>query len=283
VPLLVRLRYRLADRLVLAKLRRLLGLDRCQLILSGSAPLPTDVHRFFLSAGFTMIEGYGLTETCPALTAGRPGLIEVGTVGVALDGVELAIAEDGEILARGPNISKGYHNRPDADREAFSADGWFHTGDLGSLDERGFLRITGRKKELLKTSGGKFVAPVKIEAMVKAGLPFVQEVVLVGDRRNYCTALVSLDAEGLATWARQQGLPAEAASVQAALEERIADTNRKLASFETVKAFRVLPEPLSVDGGTLTASLKVKRRVVEERYASLVAEMYPEAASAAGG
>jgi long-chain acyl-CoA synthetase len=276
VPRLLRLRHRLADRLVLSKLRARMGLERCELILSGSAPLPSDVHRFFLALGFTMIEGYGLTETCPALTAGRPGLIEVGTVGVALDGVEVRIADDGEILARGANISKGYHNRPDADRDAFSDDGWFRTGDLGSLDERGFLRITGRKKELIKTSGGKYVAPVKIESMVKAGLPFVQEVVLVGDRRNYCVALISLDPEGLATWARQHDIPADPGhpTVEAALSARVTQVNEKLASFETVKAFRVLPGPLTVEGGALTASLKVKRKVVEERYADLISQMY---------
>jgi long-chain acyl-CoA synthetase len=276
IPTLLGLRLRVADRLVLSKLRARLGLDRCELILSGSAPLPPDVHAFFLALGFFMVEGYGLTETCPALTVGLPGRLEVGTVGVALDGIELRIADDGEVLARGPNITKGYHNRPDADRAAFDGDGWFHTGDLGSIDEGGFLRITGRKKELIKTSGGKYVAPVKIETMLKSGLPFVQEAILIGDRRNYCVALFSLDPEGLATWARQQGVPADPRheAVQQALRVRVDEVNARLASFETVKYFRVLPAPLTVDSGLLTASLKVKRSVVEQRYADLITEMY---------
>jgi long-chain acyl-CoA synthetase len=276
IPLLLKMRLALADRLVLSKLRARIGLDRCELVLSGSAPLPSDVHTFFLALGFTMIEGYGLTETCPALTAGRPGKIRVGTVGIAFDGVDVRIAEDGEVLARGPNITRGYHNRPDADREAFDSEGWFHTGDLGSLDDDGYLRITGRKKEILKTSGGKMIAPVKIESALKAGLPFVQEAVLIGDRRNYCVALFSLDPEGLATWARQHDVPADPRHelVQRTLKQRVDEVNSKLASFETVKYFRVLPDALSVQNGILTASLKVKRKVVEERFANLIDEMY---------
>jgi long-chain acyl-CoA synthetase len=231
--------------------------------------------------GCTLIEGYGLTETCPALTATRPGKIKMGTVGIPFDCVTLKIAEDGEILAKGPNITKGYHNRPDANADAFDAEGWFHTGDLGSQDADGFVKITGRKKELIKTSGGKYVAPAKIEARLKA-LPFVQEAVVIGDRRNYCVALFSLDPEGLGTWAQQQGVAADprGEKVVQTLAAHVEEVNKTLASFESVKYFRTLPEPFSVENGVLTASLKVKRRVVEERFAELIEDMYKGSAAA---
>jgi long-chain acyl-CoA synthetase len=275
LPFFLGLKYKIADRLVLSKLRARLGFDRLEIALSGSAPLSTAVHDFFMSMGVTLLEGYGLTETCPALTATRPGQIKTGTVGLAFPGVTLKIAEDGEILAKGPNITRGYHNRPDANADAFDADGWFHTGDLGSLDADGFLSITGRKKELLKTSGGKYIAPVKLESRLK-GLVFVQEAVVVGDNRNYCTALFSLDKESLEMWAGQQGVPADpqGEAVRKVIAAHVDEVNRGLASFETVKYFRVLPEPMSVENGVLTASLKVKRRVVEERYKRQIEEMY---------
>jgi len=282
VPSLLALQHRLADRLVLSKLRTRLGFDRADVLVSGSAPLGRDVHEYFLAMGCTLLEGYGLTETCPALTSTRPGMIRLGTVGVAFPGVTIRIAEDGEILAKGPNITGGYHNRPDANADAFDAEGWFHTGDLGSLDSDGYLKITGRKKELIKTSGGKYVAPAKLEAALKA-LPFVQEAVVVGDRRNFCVCLFALDSEGLGTWAQQQGVPPDPRgdAVTRALQAHLEQVNKGLASFESVKYFRTVPEPFTVENGVLTASLKVKRRVVEERYAELIEDMYKGAASAA--
>ena len=275
VPFGLGLRYRIADRLVLSKLRNRLGFDRADILLSGSAPLGTDVHEFFMAMGLNLLEGYGLTETCPALTSTRPGQIKMGTVGLAFDGVTLKIAEDGEILAKGANITKGYHNRPDANAEAFDDEGWFHTGDLGSVDDDGYVKITGRKKELIKTSGGKYVAPTKIEAKLKS-LAFVQEAVVIGDRRNYCVSLIALDPEGLETWAEQKGVAADPSGddVKEAIDAHLKTVNAGLASYETIKYFRVLPEPMTVESGILTASLKVKRRVVEERYASLIDEMY---------
>jgi long-chain acyl-CoA synthetase len=282
LPFGLRLRYRIADRLVLSKLRNRLGFDRAEVLLSGSAPLDPSVHEFFTAMGLTLLEGYGLTETCPALTATLPGRVKAGTVGMPLDGVMLEIAPDGEILAKGPNITRGYYNRPDADADAFDAEGWFHTGDLGMFDEDGFLQITGRKKELIKTSGGKYVPPAKIEGRLKA-LPFVQEAVVIGDRRNYCVALFALDPEGLEVWAQQQGghpVPGSEA-VGRALQAHVDQVNAGLAKYESIKYFRVLPEPLSVGNGALTASLKVKRRVVEERYADLIDSMYRGASSEA--
>jgi len=278
LPFLLGLTYGLADKLVLSKLRARLGLARAQVLLSGSAPLDSEVHAFFLACGLTLLEAYGLTETCPGLTANRPGKIKVGTVGPPLPGVELKIADDGEILAKGPNITKGYLNRPEATADAFDADGWFCTGDLGAIDPDGFVRITGRKKELIKTSGGKYVAPNKIEGQIKL-LPIIQEAVVVGDRRNYCVALIAIDAEELEEWAKQIGIPADQDNerVREAIETHIAKVNEGLASFEDIKYWRLIPEAMSVDNGLLTASLKVKRKIVEDRYAELIDSMYASA------
>ncbi len=275
LPFWLGLRHAVADRLVFSKLRARLGLDRAEILLSGSAPLRRDVHEFFLALGLLLIEAYGLTETCPGLTSNRPGKIKIGTVGQAFKGVELKIAGDGEILAKGPNITRGYLNRPDATSEAFDAEGWFHTGDLGSLDEEGFLTITGRKKELLKTSGGKYIAPVKIEARLKAP-SFVQEAVVIGDDRNFCVALFSLDPENLGEWAKGQGVPAEPGHprVREVIEAHVREVNGTLASFESIKYFEVIPAPMTVEGGELTASLKVKRKVVVTKYAALIEAMY---------
>ncbi len=279
LPALLGLQYRLADRIVLSKLRARLGLDRAFALLSGSAPLDAEVHRFFLAMGLDLLEAYGLTETCPGLTANRPGAIKVGTVGPALPGVTIRIAEDGEVLAKGPNVTKGYLNRPDATGPAFNEEGWFCTGDLGALDADGYLKITGRKKELIKTSGGKYVAPARIEGAIKL-LPMIQEAVVIGDRRNYCIALITVDPEELGEWATQQGIPADPSSpkVAAAIEAHVAKVNEGLASFESIKYWRLLPEPMSVDNGLLTASLKVKRNVVQERFADLIDEVYAKGA-----
>jgi long-chain acyl-CoA synthetase len=275
IPFMLGLQHKLADKLVLSKIRGKLGMDRAAVLLSGSAPLRSDVHEFFLAIGLLLIEAYGLTETCPGLTSNRPGKIKVGTVGQPIKGVSIRIAEDGEILAKGPNITRGYLNRDDATRESFDSEGWFHTGDLGSMDDDKFIKITGRKKELMKTSGGKYIAPVKIEAMLKA-LPFIQEAVLIGDNRNYCTALFSLDPENFNEWAKRENVPADPSGprVHQELEKHVANVNSSLASFESVKKFRVLPSPMTVDGGELTASLKVKRKVVSEKYAPLIEAMY---------
>lgn len=274
VPFFLGLRNSVADKLVLSKLRAKLGFDRAFALLSGSAPLDADVHTFFLAMGLNLLEAYGLTETCPGLTGNQPGKIKIGTVGPPLPGVEIKIAEDGEILAKGPNITQGYLNRPEATEASFK-DGWFCTGDLGTQDSDGFVKITGRKKELIKTSGGKYVAPAKIEGQLK-GLPIIQEAVVVGDRRNFCVCLLAVDTEELGEWAQQKGIEAKIdhPEVTKAIEEHVAKVNGGLASFESIKYWRLTPEPLSVNNGLLTASLKVKRGVVEERYSSMIDEMY---------
>ncbi|CAN5384934.1 long-chain fatty acid--CoA ligase [soil metagenome] len=274
LPPLLKLQYGLVDKIVLSKLRALLGLDRADALLSGSAPLDSEVHTFFQALGLELYEAYGLTETCPGLTSNKPGKMKIGTVGVALPGVELAIAPDREILAKGPNITQGYLNRPEATAEAFGDEGWFHTGDEGSIDEEGFLTITGRKKELIKTSGGKYVAPAKIEGSLKL-LPIIQEAVIIGDTRNYVTALISCDPDDLKDWADQQGIPADQdhPKVKEAIDAHVAKVNEGLASFESIK-YWTLVDPLTVDNGLLTASLKVKRNIVHERYAEDIDEMY---------
>jgi long-chain acyl-CoA synthetase len=278
LPGLLGFKHAIADKLVFSKVRARLGFDRAAILLSGSAPLRSDVHEFFLALGLVLIEAYGLTETCPGLTANLPGRIKIGTVGIPFKGVTIRIAEDGEILAKGPNITQGYLNRPDATAEAFDAEGWFHTGDLGSVDSDGFVTITGRKKELLKTSGGKYIAPVKIEARLKA-VPFVQEAVVIGDNRNFCVALYALDPETLGEWATREGIPADPShpKVREVLQAHVTEVNSTLASFESIKYFDILSGPMSVDGGELTASLKVKRKVVSTKYADRIEAMYARA------
>jgi long-chain acyl-CoA synthetase len=275
LPLALRARLAVADRLVLSKIRERLGLDRANLMLSGSAALSRPVHEFFLAAGLPLLEGYGLTETTPALTGTRRDDFRVGTVGRALPGVELRIAEDGEILARGANVTPGYLHRPDADAEAFDASGFFHTGDVGHLDDEGFLHITDRKKDLLKTSGGKFVAPQKIEALLKAR-PLVGDAVVVGNDRPYCVALVVLDPDRLSLWSERTGHPADPRhpAVHEELQRAVDAVNRELARWETVKYFRVLESPLTVENGLLTASYKVKRREVERTHRVLIDSMF---------
>ena len=271
---LLKLKYDIADKLVLSKLRAALGFDRASALLSGSAPLDPDVHTFFMAMGLDLLEGYGLTETCPALSCNLPGKIKIGTVGPPLPEVQIKIAEDGEILAKGPNITQGYLNRPESTAAAFNEDGWFMTGDLGTLDD-GFVKITGRKKELIKTSGGKYVAPAKIEGQLK-GLSIVQEAVVVGDKRNYCVALITVDPEELEVFAQNTGCAnnQDDPKVHEAIEAHVATVNKDLASFESIKYWALLPEPMSIDNGLLTASLKVKRNVVEERYKEVINDLY---------
>ena len=274
IPGWLAMKYGMADKLIFSKLRPALGFDRTEVLLSGSAPLSVPVHEFFLAMNLNLLEAYGLTETCPGLTTNTPNDFRLGTVGKPFPGVTIEIAADGEILAKGPNITAGYLNRDDATSEAFNADGWFCTGDLGSRDDDGFIKITGRKKELMKTSGGKYIAPAKLEGRLKM-LPMIQEAITVADTRNYVTALISVDPEELAEWANQTGNTADPDSdaVKAAVQAHIDEVNTSLASFESVKYFRIIPM-LTVDDGLLTASLKVKRGPVYERYAHLIDDMY---------
>lgn len=278
LPLTLSLQLNIADRLVLSKLRDRLGFTNAKLLFTGSAPISPEVHEFFLAMNLDLVEGYGLTESCPALTVNRRDNFRLGTVGMPLPGVELKIAEDGELLAKGPNVTQGYLNRPEATANAFDDEGWFHTGDLGSQDAEGFVKITGRKKELIKTSGGKYVAPNRIEGLLK-NVPIIQEAVVIGDRRNYCVCIISLDPEELAVWAPQNDASPspQDEKVQAGVQAYVDEINKGLARFESIKYFRLVDEPMTIENGLLTASLKVKRKVVEERYSDLVEEMYSTA------
>lgn len=271
--------YRLADRLVFSKLRARTG-GRLRAAISGGAPLSHDIARFFFAAGIPVYEGYGLTETSPVLTANRPGKVKLGTVGQAVPGTEIRIDPNGEIVVRGPQIMKGYWNRPDATTACVESDGWFHTGDVGALDEDGFLRITDRIKNLIVTAGGKNIAPQPIENQVALS-PYVAQVVMLGDKRAYPTLLIVPDFDNVGAWAREQGITVSDnralvsdPRVKEFLEKEVFDRLQGLARHEMPKKIAIVPDEFGVDTGELTPSLKVKRRVVEERYADLIERMY---------
>jgi long-chain acyl-CoA synthetase len=280
VPAGLELKRKVAHALVFSKLHARLG-GRLQWAVSGGAPLSRDIAEFFHAAGILLLEGYGLTETCPALTFNRPDRYKFGSVGQALPGVELKIAPDGEILARGPNVAtRGYYKQPEATREVFEPDGWFHTGDIGRLDEDGFLFITDRKKDLIVTAGGMNVAPQNIENLLKAD-PFISQVMVHGDRRPYPVALITLNADELEKFAREQGVLTTdpAALVQhPKVLERVARTveekNSNLQSYAKIKKFTILAADFTLEGGELTPTLKVKRRVVSDKYKKELEALY---------
>lgn len=278
LPLTTRVEYALADRLVFGKLRERFG-GRIRFFISGAAPLSTDVAEFFDGAGLTILEGYGLTETSAGSFLNRPDSYAFGSVGLPFPGTEVRIAEDGEVLVGGRGVMRGYHGLPGETAEALE-DGWLHTGDIGELDSAGRLRITDRKKELIKTSGGKYVAPTFLEGRIKAACPYLSHVFVHGDRRNYCTALVTLDMEVVKPWAESEGLPASAEELRehprmrAEVEAAIKQVNADLPSYSTVKKFAILADDFTVEGGELTASLKVKRKVVEEHNGKTLDSFY---------
>ena len=271
---------KIAHKLVFSKLHAALG-GRLVWAVSGGAPLARDIAEFFHAAGILLLEGYGLTETCPALTFNRPARYKFGSVGQALPGVELRIAADGEILAKGPNIAtRGYFKQPDATKEVFEADGWFHTGDIGRIDEDGFVFITDRKKDLIVTAGGMNIAPQNVENLLKAD-PFISQVMVYGDRRPYPVALITVSPEELGKFAREQGLLTTDPTVlvkHPKLLERVGRTveekNSQLQSYAKIKKFAVLPGDFTLDGGELTPTLKVKRKVVSQKYMDVIEELY---------
>jgi long-chain acyl-CoA synthetase len=263
------LRFRIADRLVLAKVRARFG-GRMRYFISGAAALSPDIARWFDAIGLPIAEGYGLTESCATTIFNRPDRPEYGTVGMPLPGTEVRIAEDGEILLKGPGIMQGYHG---IDSSQALTDGWLRTGDIGEITERGSLRITDRKKDLIKTSNGKYVAPQAVEARFKAICPLAGQFVVHGEKRKYITALIDLDPDEARKWAAANGLGdashAEIATsdrLRADLQASVDQLNGTLNSWETIKKFAVLESNLSIEGGELTTSLKLRRRVVEDRY-----------------
>ncbi|MFI6995089.1 AMP-dependent synthetase/ligase [Nonomuraea wenchangensis] len=278
LPLTTRAEYALADRLVFAKLRERFG-GRVRYFISGAAPLNTDIAEFFDAAGLTILEGYGLTESSAGSFLNRPDAPRFGTVGPPLPGTEVRIADDGEILIGGRGVMRGYHGLPEETAAALD-DGWLRTGDIGELDEAGRLRITDRKKELIKTSGGKYVAPTHLEGSIKAACPYVSHVFVHGDRRNYVTALVTLDMDVVAPWAAAESLPADAEALREhprmreEIQKAVDQVNADQASYATVKKFAILAEDFTVETGELTASLKIRRKIVEERHGKTLDGFY---------
>ena len=276
---LLGLQYALADRLVFSKIKARMG-GKIRFFVSGSAPLSREVQEWFHAAGLLVLEGYGLTETSAATCVNNPRATRFGTVGPPIPGSQVKIADDGEILIKGPGVMRGYHNLPEATADALK-DGWFATGDIGELDEQGYLRITDRKKDLIKTSGGKYVAPQKVEGVLKAACPYISQVLVHGDGRKYVTALITIDAEAIEGWAKEQGLSyssleelAGSSEVHLLIDGFVAQANQSLERWETIKRFEILPTDLSVDEGEVTPSMKVKRRAVEKKYADLLDSMY---------
>ncbi|MGH7483291.1 MAG: AMP-dependent synthetase/ligase [Longimicrobiales bacterium] len=273
------LRRALADRFVFAKIRAATG-GRLRFFISGGAPLALEVAKFFYGAGLVILEGYGLTETSPVTNVNTPSAIRLGTVGRPVPGTEEMIGEAGEILVRGPQVMKGYYGMPDQTAKVLDADGWFHTGDIGEIDEDGFLRITDRMKDLIVTAGGKNIAPQPIENRAKRNR-FVGEAVMIGDRRPFPILLVVPDFDALRSWAEGEGIPAaddgalvRDDEVQAKMQAEVLGSLDDLAGYERPKKLGLIGTEFTVESGELTPSMKVKRRVVQERYAELIEALY---------
>ena len=276
---LLALQYRLADRLVFSKIKARMG-GKIRFFVSGSAPLNSEVQEWFYAAGLLVLEGYGLTETSAVSCVNNPRATRFGTVGPPIPGTQVRIADDGEILVKGPGVMRGYHNAAEATAEALK-DGWFATGDIGELGEKGYLRITDRKKDLIKTSGGKYIAPQKVEGVLKAVCPYISQVIVHADGRKYATALITLDPEAIEGWAKEEGLSyssiaelARSQEVHDLIDGFIAQGNQELERWETIKKFEILATELSVDEGEVTPSLKVRRKAVEKKYADVLNSMY---------
>jgi long-chain acyl-CoA synthetase len=280
IPLLLRLQHMLLERLVLANVRKAIGLDRCTLCASAAAPLPVDVAVFFTALGLPIVEVYGMTETTGVATANRPWKIKIGTVGPPLPGVEVKLADDGEILVRGPICTPGYHKRPEATAELIDDQGWLHTGDVGTLDADGYFSVVDRKKELIITAGGKNISPANVESYLKEH-PLVGQALAYGDQKPYVTALVVLDGEVAPSWAKEHDVAydrfdqlAEHPTVIREIQRAVDQANAHLARVEQVKKFRVLPYEWTADSEELTPTMKLKRRVIHEKYAAEIERLY---------
>jgi long-chain acyl-CoA synthetase len=280
VPFLLDKQYALFDKLVFSKIRERFG-GRVRFFISGAAALNREVAEWFSAAGIQILEGYGLTETSAGSFVNLPSSNKFGTVGPVFLGSEVKIAEDGEVLIKGPGVMDGYHNLPEQTAEALSDDGWLHTGDIGEVDEDGHLRITDRKKDLFKTSGGKYIAPSQIESHFKAICPYASQFLVHGAERNYCVALITLDPESIADWAKEHGQAGASYSeivgspqAREMVGRYVDELNSRLNRWETIKKWVLLDHDLTVESGELTPSLKVKRKVVEENYRDKIEQMY---------
>ncbi|MFJ3302257.1 AMP-dependent synthetase/ligase [Streptomyces sp. NPDC086549] len=280
VPFALGAKHKVADALVYSKLREAFG-GRLRACVSGASALAPEIGYFFAGAGIHILEGYGLTESSAASFVNPGEAYRTGTVGKPLPGCEVRIADDGEILLRGPGIMQGYHGLPEKTAEVLEPDGWFHTGDIGELSPDGYLRITDRKKDLIKTSGGKYIAPAEVEGQFKAVCPYVSNILVHGADRNFCTALIALDEVAILDWAKENGLAgksyAEVVAAPATVElvdGYVKQLNEGLQRWQTIKKFRLLPRDLDVEHGEITPSLKLKRPVVEREYKHLIDEMY---------
>jgi long-chain acyl-CoA synthetase len=282
IPTLLALKHRVATRLVFSKWQEATG-GRIRIFVSGGAALPEELAYIFIGAGLPIVQGYGLTETSPVITVNPPEDNRPGYAGRPIRNVEVRTAPDGEIETRGPNVMRGYYNKPEATREVFTDDGWFKTGDIGALDADGYLKITDRKKELFKTSGGKYIAPAPIEQLIKQSR-FVNQVVLVGNGRKFPAALIVPDWEMLRSYSQLKGLgietPAELCRhprILDLMQRQVDSVTQDLSRFERVKRVALLEKELTVEGGELTPTLKVKRRVVDEKYRDVIDRLYAEA------
>ncbi|MCB9730397.1 MAG: AMP-binding protein [Deltaproteobacteria bacterium] len=270
----------IASKLVFSKVRERLGLDRCRLQVTSAAPISKDTLEFFLSLDIPLFEVYGMSECTGPATISLPGRYRTGKAGFCLPGAELKIAEDGEVCMRGRHVFKGYYKNPEATAEALDSEGWLHSGDIGVIDPDGFLRITDRKKDLIITAGGENVAPQLIEGQIKA-IPVVAQAVVIGDRRKFLSALLVLDSEQVAATAEALGSPArtsaqaaECPKFRAHLQQELDELNKSLARVQTIKKFTILPEEFSIEGGEMTPTMKVKRKVVNEKYSGAIETMY---------
>ena len=277
----LRLQYALFDRLVFAKIRDGLGLDQLRYALSGAAPISADLLIFFKAIGIEILEVYGMTESTAVITANRTGDVRIGTVGPALPGIDVHIAEDGELLARGPIVTPGYWKRDEATAEAIDADGWLHTGDLATMDADGFVRIVGRKKELIITAGGKNLSPNNIEEAIKPRSALIGQICAVGDERPFISALIVLDAESLPSWCEANGVPFDSVAAAAQHPDVVAEVaraveagNRDLARVEQVRQWAIVPTEWTAESEELTPSLKLKRNVIHTKYADVIDGMY---------
>jgi long-chain acyl-CoA synthetase len=281
IPRLLAVKHSIADKIVFSKLREFFG-GKLSFCISGGAALSDDISLIFDGAGIAIMQGYGLTETSPVISTNTGMNARLGTVGKPIRNVQIRIAEDGEIEVFGPNVMLGYYNKPEATQAVFTEDGWFKTGDIGTLDADGFLKITDRKKELFKTSGGKYIAPSPIEQAIKASR-FISQVVLIGNERRFPAALVVPNFEQLESYAKHKHLdiksPAEFCShprIIDLIERQIAHYTEHLSNYEKVKRIALLENELTVEGGELTPTLKVKRRVVDEKYHAIIEKIYAD-------